>query len=107
MSSRIIILAQRIKQNPNDSLSKFALALEMVKNDNFTKARVLFENIIEHDPDYVGVYYHLGNLFEEINENILAKNIYKQGIEVAVRLRDNHAKSELQSALMNLEIDSN
>ncbi|GAB5410741.1 MAG: hypothetical protein BalsKO_31060 [Balneolaceae bacterium] len=56
MNSKISTLAARIKENPNDSFSKFALALELLNIDQTAKARVLFENIVNNDPNYVGVY---------------------------------------------------
>ncbi len=105
MSARTTILAKRIKENPQDSFSKFALALELLKINNTDNAKVLFESIVENDPNYVGVYYHLGKLHEQIGENNLARNTYKQGIEISDLLNDSHSKSELQSALMALELD--
>ncbi|MCG8372747.1 MAG: hypothetical protein MI700_04410 [Balneolales bacterium] len=105
MSARTTILAKRIKENPQDSFSKFALALELLKINKTDNAKVLFESIIENDPNYVGVYYHLGKLHEQIGENNLARNAYKQGIEISDLLNDSHSKSELQSALMALELD--
>lgn len=105
MGSNIPILAARVKKNPADSFSKFALALELLKEGQQTKAKVLFENIETYDPDYVGVYYHLGKLYTEIEENKRALETYKKGIEVAIRIKDLHAKSELQSALLTLELE--
>lgn len=105
MSSKIPTLAARVKENPNDSFSKFALALELLKIDQETKARLLFESIVNTDPDYVGVYYHLAKLYTEINENKKALNTYKKGIRVAEQVKDQHAKSELQGALLALELE--
>ncbi len=105
MSSRISTLANQIKENPKDSFLKFALALELLKTGNTNKALALFRNIRETEPDYVGVYYHLGKLYEELGENNFAIESYNQGIEVAEKLSDTHAKSELQSALINLEME--
>lgn len=98
-------LALLIKENPNDSFSKFALALEFIKIGNNNKALALFENIEENDPEYVGVYYHLGKLYAEIGENINAIETYKKGIEVSTNQQDSHSKAELQSALFELEME--
>ncbi len=105
MKNNIPTLAARIKNNPKDSFSKFALALELIKLGNNEKALVLFENIIESDPTYVGVYYHLGALYVELEENKKALATYKKGIEIANTLSDNHARSELQSALLSFELN--
>lgn len=105
MKNNISKLAARVKENPGDSFSKFALALELLKQDQTEKARMLFENIVKNDPGYVGVYYHLGKLYSQTGENILALQTYKQGIEVAERSKELHAKSELQSAILTLELE--
>ena len=85
MNSKIPTLAARIKKNPNDSFSKFALALELINIDQPTKAQLLFENIQDNDPNYVGVYYHLAKLYTEINENKKALETYKEGIKIATK----------------------
>ena len=54
-NSKIKKLAGYIKKNPEDSFSKFALALEFLKEDQINKARILFEDIEKNDPCYV--YY--------------------------------------------------
>ena len=105
MRTNISKLASRVKENPNDSFSKFALALELLKQDEADKARKLFENIVAHDPGYVGVYYHLGKLYNSTGENKLALQTYKDGIEVAERNNELHAKSELQAAILSLELE--
>ncbi|RNC83892.1 MAG: hypothetical protein ED557_08970 [Balneola sp.] len=105
MKNNIPTLAARVKDNPNDSFSKFALALELMKIGLNEKALVLFESIIENDPNYVGVYYHLGALYISLDENKKGINTYKKGIEIANTIKDQHVRSELQSALMSFELN--
>ncbi len=105
MNSNISKLAAQIKANPEDSFSKFALALELIKVDQPNKALTLFQNIRQHSPNYIGVYYHLAKLYIELGENNLAIETYKEGIKIATSISDSHAKSELQGALMNLQLD--
>ncbi|MCR9131066.1 MAG: tetratricopeptide repeat protein [bacterium] len=105
-SKNIKPLLQRVKQHPDDLFSKFALALELIKVQKQKEAVLLFEDIIRRDPEYVGVYYHLGGQYQLQNENKKAISTYKQGIEVAERLRDVHAKSELATALLTLQLET-
>lgn len=105
MNSRIATLAKQVQQQPNDSFSKFALALELKKMGDSNKTLALFKSIESTDPNYVGVYYHLGKLYEELEQNNSAIQCYKRGINVATKLADTHAKAELQGALMNLEFE--
>lgn len=105
MSSRIQTLAKAVKKHPEDSFYKFSLALEMLKIGEKSKAKVLFQDIAEKDPQYVGVYYHLGKLYVELQQNENALRTYTKGIEVADQQGDEHSKMELKSAKLDLEIE--
>ena len=106
MNVRIRTLAKRVKDNPSDTLSKFALALELVKLNELKKAQILFEQIQHHEPEYIGVYYHLGHLYAEQGENKKAVDMYKKGIEMAELIKDQHSKSELTAALLTIELEN-
>lgn len=105
MSSRIQTLAKAVKEHPNDSFYKFTLALEMLKIGETGKAKVLFQSIVDKDPEYVGVYYHLGKLYVDLQENEKALKTYTKGIEIAVQQNDEHSKTELMSAKVDLEME--
>lgn len=100
-------LANFIKNNPDDSFSKFALALEFLKNDHLDKARILFEDIREKDPGYDGVYYHLGKLYERQDRLEDALAVYKQGVRIAANNENKRNVSELKEALAELKIEMN
>lgn len=103
--SKIKQLARQIKNNPGDSFSKFALALEFRKEGEFKKARILFEDILSNDPDYVGVYYHLGKLYEATDRLDDAKELYEKGITVADEQNETRTEKELNEALEQLETE--
>ena len=105
MNQRMKSLLSYIKQNPNDTFSKFALGLEYLNNDQMDKAQLLFEHIYESDPEYLGLYYHLADLYYQKSETELARRIYNEGIELARKQNDNHSLQELQQALQELEMD--
>lgn len=102
--SKIKQLARQIKNNPGDSFSKFALALEFRKEGEFKNARILFEDILSSDPDYVGVYYHLGKLYEALDRLNDAKELYQKGILIADKQQKSRTKKELKEALQQLKI---
>lgn len=105
-AKKIQKLARNLKNNPGDSFSKFALALELLKVDQVSKAKVLFESILEQDPDYLGVYYHLGKLYQQIESYDRAENLFRTGIELAGRQNDKRTESELTEALETLKIET-
>jgi Tfp pilus assembly protein PilF len=106
-SSNIKKLALFLKKNPSDSFTKFALALELLKQNEVTKARVFFESVLEQDPSYLGVYYHLGKLYEQIGLLQKAKSLYTDGIELAVTQNNKRTETELKDALELLTIELN
>lgn len=94
-----------LKTDPNDTFTKFALALEYLKQEDLAKALNLFEDILSSDPDYIGTYYHLGKLYQRMDRTGEAVQTYQQGVDKARKAQDMHALSELQAALMELESD--
>lgn len=100
---RLKALLDFLKDDPNDSFTRFALAREYQKRGDDEEARAYFDDLVERDPEYVGTYYHLGKLLEASGRREAAISTYKAGIEVARRQRENHVLSELQAALMQAE----
>lgn len=103
--SKIKQLARQIKNNPGDSFSKFALALEFRKEGKYKKCRILFEDILTSDPEYVGVYYHLGKLYEILDRFSDAQILYEEGIRIADKQNESRTKSELKEALNLLKME--
>ena len=101
--NRIDQLKEFLKTTPNDAFLQHALALEHIKKGEEQDAKILFENIINKEPGYVGSYYHLGKLLERINDNAAAVAVYKNGMKEAKLAKDNHSYNELQAALEDLE----
>lgn len=104
---KIKTLALHLKKNPADSFSKFALALELLKINEVSKARLLFESVLEQDPNYLGVYYHLGKLYERIGLYQEALKSYSDGIKLAEKQESRRTLSELKEALEILKIEMN
>lgn len=100
-------LAASLKENPNDSFIKFALALELLKQDDVSKAKVLFESILKQDPDYLGVYYHLGKLYQRTGRAEDAQTMFNDGLKVARKQNDKRTELELIDALESLNVELN
>jgi Tfp pilus assembly protein PilF len=99
---RISKLKAFLAENPNDSFLQHALALEYIKLGDEEQARVLFEEIINREPGYIGTYYHLAKLQERLGETDKAIQVYKKGMEEAMKAGDNHAYGELKGAYEEL-----
>ena len=96
--NRIEKIREFLTASPGDNFLRHALALECLKLDEDSKARELFEAILNDSPDYVGSYYHLAKLLEKMEETTLAVEWYEKGMTAAKKAGDNHAYNELQAA---------
>ncbi len=95
--NRLEALLRFYEEDPNDAFTRFALAGEYLKLGDTERALAFFEALAEDDPDYIGVYYHLGKLYERLGRTEDAVAAYRRGIARA--RHDFHARAELQSAL--------
>lgn len=99
---RISKLKELLASNPDDSFLQHALALEYIKTGNDVEAKNLFENILDHEPGYIGSYYHLAKLLERAGDNESAIKWFEKGMEEAKKAGDTHAYNELKSAYEEL-----
>ena len=100
---RLHALLAFYEEDPRDAFTRFAIAREYLKQDETGKALTFFEGLVEDDPDYVGTYYHLGKLYEQLGRKGDAIRTYQRGIQIAQTRRDAHARAELQDALMSAQ----
>lgn len=99
---RISRILTFLEQNPKDNFLQHALALEYIKVGRLAEARSLFESVLTQSPDYVGSYYHLAKLLEQLGERDLAVEWYEKGMAAARNAGDNHALNELRAAYEDL-----
>lgn len=92
-----------MKTDPKDSFLKYALALEHEKSGELKMATKIIENLIAQDPNYLGAYYKLGQLYEQNQKFDRAIKIYNKGIQLADEKNDNKCKGELEEALWLIE----
>jgi tetratricopeptide (TPR) repeat protein len=94
-----------LESDPEDSFLRYAVAKEYESLSDYKMSLDHFMVLRAKDPDYVGLYYHLGKLYEKLDNQELALQIYDEGIVVSKKLQDFHALSELNSARLNLEME--
>ncbi len=105
MNNRLLQLLQMLESSPDDGFLLFAIAKEHEGMQDFATAKRYYIQLKTLEPNYIGLYYHLGKLHEELDENTEALAIYADGVHRARTLGDQHALAELQSAKLNLEMD--
>jgi Tfp pilus assembly protein PilF len=97
--NRIEILKGFLEENPKDSFSRYALALEYVKMGQEDDAVREFETVRVNDPDYVATYFQLGQLYQKMGRVHDAEKTFRTGITAASKAGDEHTRSELEGAL--------
>jgi Tfp pilus assembly protein PilF len=105
--SRIDMLKQFLRENENDSFSRYALALEYVKSGQMQDARQTFETVLDKDPAYLATYYQLGQLYQKLSMRHEAERTFRAGITLAAKQGDTHTKEELEAALETLLLTDN
>jgi tetratricopeptide (TPR) repeat protein len=100
MSNRLTALLQLLEADARDSFTIFALAKEYETLGDDAEALRYYTRLQELDPGYVGLYYHLGKLYERMARPEAALSAYRQGLEAARKAGDRHAWSELQGAYL-------
>lgn len=104
--SRIDEIKKMLKTDPSDSFLCYALALEYEKAGSTKTAIKVLEDLITENPDYLGAYYKIGQLYESGENMEKAIEIYHQGIKLANEKEDNKSKGELEEALWLIEEES-
>ena len=104
-SPRLLQLQDFLKESPDDAFILFAIAKEHEGLGNNDDALSFYTKIVKVEPDYVGTYYHLGKLYEDCFDELeMALQTYEKGMDVARKMGDHHALSELSGAKLNLEM---
>jgi tetratricopeptide (TPR) repeat protein len=99
MSNRLEVLKNMVAQNPNDSFSRYGLAMEYVNAGDLEGAIEEYRTLLAANPNYSAAYYHGGQTLEKLGRREDARALYRQGIEATTRIGDLHTRSEIQTAL--------
>ncbi len=91
------------KQFPAKAFPRYGLAMEYKKASRFEEAIREFEEAMKLDANYVAAWFHCGMAYEAWGKLDDAKRVYREGIEVARRIGNGHALSEITAALQALE----
>ncbi len=104
--NRLESLQKFLKENPEDSFTRYAIAMEHVSMKNIPQAITFLQDLIKHDSAYIPAYHQLGNLLHLSKNNIDAVKILEKGISLAQHIGDSHGQSEMQELLDEIT-DSN
>src|SRR5688572_26405836 len=103
MKTRREMLEEFVAADPNDSFSRYALALELEKEQRALEAVAQFQEVIARDPNYVPAYYHLGRVLMHLQQIEDARAIWHRGIDAASGSGDEKTRKEIEEALEALD----
>jgi tetratricopeptide (TPR) repeat protein len=101
--SRRQMLEQFVAQKPGDAFARYGLALECVKLGDDAAAAGHFEDLLRTNPGYSAGYFQFGQLLSRVGRLDEARKILSDGIVVAQKSGDMHARDEMQAALTMLK----
>lgn len=101
--SRLEQMLSFLEQDPNDSFSRYAVALEYMSLKDYDRAKEYLSDLRGRDPEYVATYYQLGQVHTALEEWEMAEEAYNAGIVAGKKAGDLHAVSELQAAIDELD----
>lgn len=101
--SRVAALKQILEANPDDAFARYALGLEYSGSGDTDSALAEFERLLAAHPDYTNGYFMAAQTLAHAERNERARDMLRQGIECARRTRNQHALSEMEGMLDELD----
>jgi len=89
-------------QNPNDAFARYGIALDCFRQGELEAADSHFKTLLVNNPDYVPAYQMYAQMLAQNHRVEEAKSVLNKGIESAIRVGNQHARSEMESHLSEL-----
>lgn len=100
---KIAGLKEILEQDPKNSFARYGLAMELAGRGQTAAAIAQFDTLIENDPQYTAAYFMAAQTLASAGRTGEAIVRLKSGIESARRSGNNHAVSEMQAMLDELD----
>ncbi len=100
--NRVTALQEILKAKPDDAFARYALGLEYSGAGETGAALAEFQRLLAAHPDYTNGYFMAAQTLARAERADDAKAMLHQGIECARRTRNQHALSEMEAMLEEL-----
>jgi tetratricopeptide (TPR) repeat protein len=97
--SRRAMLEKFVAEKPTDSFALYGLALECAKEGDNDAATAAFQKLLDTNPGYVAGYFQFGQHLGRVGKLEEARRMLSEGILVAQKAGDSHARDEMHAAL--------
>jgi predicted Zn-dependent protease len=95
-------LEEFLAQNPNDAFSRYGIALDCMNEGDTAAAETHFRTILQQNTDYVPAYQMYAQMLSQHSRGQEAKTVLASGIAAAIRVGNQHARSEMEGMLGEL-----
>lgn len=102
-AERLDQIKQMLLADPNDEFLQYALAIELEKAGQVEKAIEQLLMMKQSNENYLPLYYKLGKLYEALQIEDKAIDIYKSGLLIAQKQKNRKTEGELNEAIWMLE----
>lgn len=99
MSKRLEAIETMLAKRPDDPFVHYARAMELRSLARLDDALAAFDGVMSRFPDYVPSHLMAAQVASELGRADAARAYASRGAEVASRVGDGHALSELQQFL--------
>jgi thioredoxin-like negative regulator of GroEL len=96
------VLEEFVARNPNDSFSRYGLAMECMNSGDAASADSHFRELLHRNPEYVPAYLMYGQLLARESRSEAAREVLTHGIAAAAKAGNAHARSEMEALLAEL-----
>jgi tetratricopeptide (TPR) repeat protein len=98
-SKRLDVIEKMIAAGSKDPFHWYARAMELRSLSRLEESLPAYDACIEKFPNYVPTYLMAGQVASELGRKDDARRYMEEGLQMARAAGDDHALSELQSAL--------
>jgi len=96
------ILEDFVAAKPTDAFARYGLAMECANSGDTAAADENFKALLAAHSDYVAGYFQYGQFLAKSGRAEEARTTLSAGIATALRTGDEHARSEMETALAEL-----
>ena len=100
---KIAALKEILEQDPKNSFARYGLAMEWASRGETAAALAEFDTLLANDPEYMAAYHMAAQTLAAVGRTAEAIERLKGGIGCASRAGNQHALSEMQAMLDELD----
>lgn len=105
MTSRLKKLEDMFAADPQDTMVRYMLALEVEKTDDHDRSLELLSGLMADEPAYVPAFLMAGQQLARLGRISEARETYGNGIKQAQLRNDDHAAGEMTQFMAELPTD--